>query len=164
MCLDTPFCAVERMLPHYCVAHHADAYEFWGATWLTYDPWKFGWHAYIPQSDTPGKNYFVRYPDGDGYLIYPGVPGRFKGPVTSIRLEAARDGVEDFSYLKRLERLAAVPNGKHAAAAQELLSKFRALVSIPNAGGRHSTRILPEPEIIGTLRHEAGELLNSVGE
>ena len=164
MCLDTPFCAVERMLPHYCIAHHADAYEFWGATWLTYDPWKFGWHAYIPQSDTPGKDYYVRYPDGDGYLIYPGVPGRFKGPVTSIRLEAARDGVEDFSYLKRLERLAAIPNGKHAVAVRELLSRFRAFVSIPNAGGRFSTRILPEPEKLDALRHEAGELLSSIGE
>ena len=159
MCLDTPYCAVERMLPHYCAAFHAEAYEFWGSTWLTYDPWKFGWHAYIPQSDTPGKHYFVRYPDGDGYLIYPGVPGRFKGPVTSVRLEAARDGVEDFSYLKRLERLAGGGDPR-AERAKALLAEFRALVTIPNAGGRHSTRILPEPEKIGQLRRKAGDLLS----
>ena len=159
MCLDTPYCAVERMLPHYCAAHHAEAYEFWGSTWLTYDPWKFGWHSYIPQSDTPGRHYFVRYPDGDGYLIYPGVPGRFKGPVTSVRLEAARDGVEDFSYLKRLERLAA-GNDPRAERAKTLLAEFRALVTIPNAGGRYSTRILPEPEKIGILRRAAGDLLS----
>ena len=159
MCLDTPYCAVERMLPHYCAAFHAEAYEFWGSTWLTYDPWKFGWHSYIPQSDTPGKHYFVRYPDGDGYLIYPGVPGRFKGPVTSVRLEAARDGVEDFSYLKRLERLAD-GNDPRAERAKALLAEFRALVTIPNAGGRYSTSILPEPEKIGILRRKAGDLLN----
>ena len=159
MCLDTPYCAVERLLPHYCRAFDAEAYEFWGATWLTYDPWRYGWHSYIPQTDTPGKSYFVRYPDGDGYLIYPGVPGRFKGPVTSVRLEAARDGVEDFSYLKALERVAA-GGGPRAQAAAALLKDFAALVTIPNAGGRYSTRILPEPELIGRLRRRAGELLD----
>jgi hypothetical protein len=35
MCTDTPYCAVERLLPHYCFKYHARAYEFWGATWLT---------------------------------------------------------------------------------------------------------------------------------
>ncbi|MCQ2393706.1 MAG: DUF4091 domain-containing protein [Kiritimatiellae bacterium] len=158
-CLDTPYCAVERLLPHYCVAFQAEAYEFWGATWLTYNPWKFGWHAFIHQTDTPGDSYYVRYPNGDGYLIYPGIPGRIQGPSSCVRLEAARDGVEDFSYLKALERLAA-KSGPNAEAAKALLAKFRALVSIPNAGGRHSTQILPEPEKINLYREEAGELLS----
>ena len=158
MCLDTPYCAVERLLPHYCMAYDAEAYEFWGATWLTYDPWARGWHRYIPQSDTPGQHYYVRYPDGDGYLMYPGVPGRFRGPVTSVRLEAARDGVEDFSYLKALRRLAA-GEGDRAARARALLADFAALVTIPNAGGRYSTRILPEPERLGALRLRAGAIL-----
>ena len=159
MCLDTPYCAVERLLPHYCTAFHAEAYEFWGATWLTYDPWKFGWHAYIPQTDTPGKHYYVRYPDGDGYLMYPGIPGAFKGPVTSVRLEAARDGVEDFSYLQALKRLAAA-DGERGEQAAALLADLAALVTIPNAGGRYSTRILPVPEKVGQLRRRAGELLD----
>ena len=158
MCLDTPYCAIERMLPHYSAAHHAEAYEFWGATWLTYDPWKYGWHSYIPQSDTPGKRYHVRYPDGDGYLMYPGVKGRFKGPVTSIRLEAARDGVEDFSYLKALERLAEGATDK-AERAAALLKELRALVPIPSAGGRYSSRILPVPERLSALRLKVGALL-----
>ena len=161
MCLDTPYCAVERLLPHYSIAYDAEAYEFWGATWLTYDPWQYGWHSYIRQSDTPGKFYSVRYPDGDGYLMYPGVPGRFKGPVSSVRLEAARDGVEDFSYLKALRRLAASADGR-AARAKALLADFAALVTIPNPGGRYSSRILPEPERLGELRRRAGELLSAI--
>ncbi|MGN0846284.1 MAG: glycoside hydrolase domain-containing protein [Kiritimatiellia bacterium] len=154
MCTDTPYCAVERLLPHYAHKYGADLYEFWGATWLTYDPWKFGWHAYIRQSDTPGKTYWVRYPAGDGYLIYPPREGMEATPVSSIRMEAARDGVEDHSYL---ELLAARAKSNPAAAA--LLEEYRALVTIPNAGGRHSTHILPEPEKIGALRLRAGELL-----
>ncbi len=154
MCTDTPYCAVERLLPHYAQKFGADLYEFWGGTWLTYDPWKYGWHAYIRQSDTPGKTYWVRYPAGDGYLIYPPKEGGTE-PVTTIRMEAARDGVEDFCYL---ELLAARAKSDPAAAA--LLAEFRELVSIPNAGGRHSTRILPVPEKVGELRLRAGDLLS----
>ena len=158
MCTDTPYCAVERLLPHYARAYGADAYEFWGCTWLTYDPWKFGWHSYIRQSDTPGRTYWVRYPAGDGFLIYPPHEGGTE-PVSTIRLEAARDGVEDYNYLVQLERLAA-EKGPRAAEAARLVDEFRALVSIPNAGGRYSTRILPEPEKLASLRLRAGELLS----
>ncbi|MDR2849406.1 MAG: DUF4091 domain-containing protein, partial [Verrucomicrobiota bacterium] len=154
MCTDTPFCAVERLLPHYCFQYGADAYEFWGVNWLTYDPWRFGWHRYIPQSSTPGESYSVRYPNGDGYLLYPGAPLGLKEPVTSIRLEAARDGVEDYEYLKLLKARA----GRDPAAAA-LLAEFAALVDIPNAGGRFSTRILPDPAKLTALRLRAGALL-----
>ena len=154
MCTDTPYCAVERLLPHYAQKYGADLYEFWGSTWLTYDPWKYGWHAYIRQSDTPGKTYWVRYPAGDGYLIYPPKEGGTE-PVTTIRMEAARDGVEDFCYLELLAERA-----KSDPAAAALLAEFRALVSIPNAGGRHSGHILPEPERINALRLRAGDLLS----
>ena len=158
MCTDTPYCAVERMLPLYARAFGADAYEFWGCTWLTYDPWKFGWHSYIRQSDTPGKTYWVRYPAGDGFLIYPPHEGGTE-PVSTIRLEAARDGVEDYNYLVLLDRMAAGTDARAAEAAR-LAGEFRALVSIPNAGGRYSTRILPEPEKLASLRLRAGELLS----
>ncbi len=162
MCTDTPYCAVERLLPHYAYAYHAEAYEFWGCTWLTYNPWRFGWHRYIHQVSTPGEYYYVRYPNGDGYLIYPGAEaGSAGGPVTSIRLEAARDGVEDYAYLHLLEALAAKP-GEAAKEAAELLAAFRQLVTIPNAGGRYSTAILPEPERLGILRERAGNLLDRV--
>lgn len=53
-----------------------------------------------------------------------------------------------------------VPAGAKAQAAAALLKDFAALVTIPNAGGRYSTRILPEPEQIGRLRRRAGELLD----
>ena len=80
MCIDTPYCAVERLLPHYCFKYGAEAYEFWGIDWLTYDPYARGWHSYIEQSDQPGNSYYVRYPNGDGYLAYPGAPIGHAGP------------------------------------------------------------------------------------
>ncbi|MBQ8401372.1 MAG: DUF4091 domain-containing protein [Clostridia bacterium] len=40
---------------------------------------------------------------GDGSMVYPGRPVGIDGPCSSIRLEAVRDGVEDFAYLKLAE-------------------------------------------------------------
>jgi hypothetical protein len=150
MCTDTPYCAVERLLPHYCFKYGAEAYEFWGVDWLTYDPYEFGWHRFIHQSDQPGKSYYVRYPNGDGYLAYPGAPIGHPGPVTSVRLEQAREGCEDYEYLHLLrERLAAAKNtGRAAEAAEQVLAQAQELVTIPNAGGRQSTRILPDPDAV----------------
>ncbi|MCK9222544.1 MAG: DUF6067 family protein [Limnochordia bacterium] len=45
----------------------------------------------------PGAN-------GDGYLVYPGTEYGINGPIGSIRLEAIRDGNEDYEYLWLLER------------------------------------------------------------
>ncbi len=39
-------------------------------------------------------------PPGDSHIVYPGK----RGPLSSIRLEALRDGVEDFELLKLLEK------------------------------------------------------------
>lgn len=154
MCTDTPYCAVERLLPHYCFHFGAEAYEFWGVSWYTYDPFRFGWHAYIPQSDQPGKSYWVRYPNGDGFLLYPGNLVGHRGPLSSIRLEQAREGVEDYEYLyllrERLDR--AKSRGVDVGRALEALRRAAGLVSIPNAGGRYSTRILPEPQRVYEIR------------
>jgi hypothetical protein len=154
MCTDTPYCAVERLLPHYCFKYGADAYEFWGIAWLTYDPYRYGWHAYIHQSDQPGKSYWVRYPNGDGFLLYPGKPIGHGGLVSSIRLEQAREGVEDYEYLYLLRGLIAQAKaaGRDAAGAEKALEQAAALVTIPNAGGRYSSKILPDPAALYTAR------------
>ncbi len=160
MCLDTPFLAVERLLPHYCFAHGAQAYEFWGCTWLTYDPYEFGWHSYIHQSESPGQSTWVRYPNGDGYLIYPGAPKGIKAPVSSIRLEQAREGVEDYEYLYLLKELARAKNDADAARLGEEAAE---LVRIPNAGGRYSTKILPEPAKVFELRSKLADAIERLG-
>lgn len=161
MCLDTPYCAVERLLPYYCFRYGAEAYEFWGAAWTTYDPYRFGWHAYISQSDKPGNRYWVRYPNGDGFLIYPGKPIGREEPVPTIRLAQAREGVEDYEYLAMLREV--IDRGKAAgqdvAEAEAALRAAVELVSIPNVGGRYSTKILPDPDAVLRVRRAAGDAL-----
>lgn len=162
MCLDTPYCAVERLLPYYCFKYGVEAYEFWGVSWLTYDPYRFGWHAFIYQTSEPGRSYWVRYPNGDGFLVYPGRPLGYDGPVSSIRLEQAREGVEDFEYLYLLRGQIeqAGQAGRPAAelaAAQQALDDAMSLVTIPNAGGRYSTKILPDPAVLDQVRRRVAE-------
>jgi hypothetical protein len=164
MCTDTPYCAVERLLPHYCFKYGVEAYEFWGISWLTYDPYKFGWHSYIYQSGQPGEATWVRYPNGDGFLAYPGGPIGHSGPVSSVRLEQAREGVEDYEYLYLLRDLTANAKaaGRDTSQAEATLRAAESLVTIPNAGGRYSTRILPDPERVLRVKQAVARAIEAL--
>ncbi len=165
MCTDTPLCATERLLPHYCWKYGAQAYEFWGVGWLTYDPYRFGWHSYIHQSGEPGKTTWVRYPNGDGFLLYPGKPIGREGPISSIRLEQAREGVEDYEYLWLLnERLVkAKQAGRDTSAAEAALAEAARLVEIPNAGGRYTSRNLNDPDEVLRVKRLLGTAIEQLG-
>jgi hypothetical protein len=173
MCLDTPVCAVERLLPHYCFKYGVEAYEFWGAAWLTNDPYKFGWHAYIPQTDEPGVFYWIRYPNGDGFLLYPGDPIGYDGIVSTVRFEQAREGIEDYEYLYLLRSLVtkakatadgASPAERAAAVAsgEKAIEQATALVSIPNAGGRYSSKVLPNPALLYRARADVAKAIEQL--
>jgi len=161
MCLDTPYCAVERLLPWLCWKYGVAAYEFWGVNWWTYDPWDRGWHTFISQSDDGAKYYYVRYPNGDGYLTYPGKHVGVDGPVSSIRLEQAREGIEDFEYFRLLDELLEKgrARGLSVREAEAVRAEAAAFVSIPNKGGRYSTSLLPDPDAVPRLRARLGEAI-----
>jgi hypothetical protein len=157
---------VERLLPHYCFKYGAEAYEFWGIDWLTYDPYEFGWHAFRLHNFGPERDpTYVRYPNGDGFLAYPGHPIGHDGPVSSVRLEQAREGVEDYEYLFLLRSLVDQGRkaGQEALAGVQALEQAAALVEIPNAGGRHSTRILPDPDAVFDAKESVARAIEELG-
>ena len=164
MCLDTPYCAIERLLPWYCWKYGVVGYEFWGVNWWTYDPWERGWHRFISQSSDGVEFFHVRYPNGDGYLTYPGARVGVDGPVSSVRLEQAREGIEDYEYLALLDRLIAQakPRGIDTAAAEKARTAAQALVDIPNRGGRYSTAILPDPDAVPRRRAALAEAIQGL--
>lgn len=41
--------------------------------------------------------------NGDGYLLYPGLRYGIEGPIGTVRLEAIRDGLEEYEYLRYLD-------------------------------------------------------------
>ena len=49
--------------------------------------------------------YFTTGTYGDGILLYPGVRYGMLEPVGSVRIEYIRDGIEDFMYLRMVERI-----------------------------------------------------------
>ncbi|MBC7326845.1 DUF4091 domain-containing protein [bacterium] len=164
MCIDTPYCAIERLLPHLCFHYGVEAYEFWGIDWLTYNPYEFGWHAYIPQSESPTHFYYIRYPNGDGYLAYPGKLIGYNGFVSSVRMEQAGEGVEDYEYLYLLRELVdkGLREGKDVSEGKKALELAGQLVTIPNSGGRLSTKLLPNPEKVYEVRDAIANAIEKI--
>lgn len=166
MCTDTPTCAIERLLPHYAFKYGASAYEFWGVDWLTYDPYQRGWHQFLMHDFGPGvPKEYVRYPNGDGFLAYPPGPRKLDRPVTSVRLEQAREGMEDYEILTLLRRAieTARKSGKPTASAEKALAMAQALVSSPCDIGRYSTRILPSPDRVPAVKAAAAAAIEALG-
>ena len=141
-----------------------EAYEFWGFAWLTYDPFRFGWHSYIHQTSEPGNSYWIRYPNGDGFLLYPGAAIGWQGIVSSVRFEQAREGAEDYGYLYLLRQLIAKADaaGRDVTAARQTLTEAGQLVDIPNDGGRYSTKILPDPHKVYEVRQTLAAAIESL--
>lgn len=153
-CTDTPFLAFERMLPYFCFKYGASEYEFWAANWHTLDPYRYGWHRFHRQSSSPGVWYWMRYPNGDGTMIYPGQPVGVDGLVSSTRLKLAREGVEDYEFMVALERLIDQRDseGVDTTAARQALDRARDLVTLPAADGRYTTGYTPDPDELMEIR------------
>lgn len=75
--------------------------------------WGFNWWGENPFGEPNPK-----LPPGDTHISYPGE----KGPLPSLRLEAMRDGLEDYEYLKLLEE--EILNVKHKLGGKALNLPF----------------------------------------
>jgi hypothetical protein len=73
-----------------------DGFLYWNATYYDRLPEKDPWKCL----DTFGDDIY-----GDGILIYPGDPVGVDGPVASLRLKIARDGVDDIELFYLAEAL-----------------------------------------------------------
>ncbi len=80
-----------RMLAWQLYRYDLDGLLYWSTTYWrqTKDPYQ----DIATVKDISPKIY------GDGSLLYPGAKFGIDGPVTSIRLECIRDGLEDYEYL-----------------------------------------------------------------
>jgi hypothetical protein len=98
-------------------------------------------------------------------LVYPGHPVGYDRPLSTIRLEQAREGMEDYEYLYLLRQLMAKAKaaGKDTAAAAQALARAERLVTIPNAGGCYSSKILPDPDELYLLREQVGMAIEGLG-
>ncbi len=81
--------------------------------------------------------------NGDGQLIYPGP----NGPLSSIRLECIRDGIEDYEDPYLLNELTEHARGKDVAEARKLLAVDSRVV-------KSLTDFTTDPQVILSARHE----------
>jgi hypothetical protein len=164
MCTDTPYLGFERMLPYFCFKYGSEGYEFWGADWYTFDPYNYGWHRFNRESQVPGQYAWTRYPNGDGFLFYPGGPVGVSSLVPSLRLILIRQGVEDFEYMYYLNSLITIAksDGKDISEAEMALETARGLVTIPSPEGRYSTKTLPDPYAVLPARAKVAEAIEGL--
>lgn len=85
--------------------------------------------------------------------------------MSSIRLEQAREGVEDYEYLYLLrQRIAEARRaGRDVGPAEKALAAAADLVPIPNAGGRYSSKVLPNPDAVPEVRSRLAEAIERLG-
>jgi len=111
--------------------------------WLA-DGWSKGWPS-----------------NGDGMLFYP-------GPISSLRFEAIRDGIEDWEGLQVLaDGVAAVRNRKHPEKDKDLIAQAEVMLKVRDeivAGfdqyTRRADRLLAEREALGELLARLAPLAN----
>ena len=74
-----------QMIPMLTLKHNVKGYVRW---------------AYCNWTDNPIKNPVFNYNQGDEYIVYPGK----KGPISTIRWELFKEGVEDYELLALIKR------------------------------------------------------------
>jgi len=104
-----------------------------------------------------------RWNAGDGRFIYPpeaatGVQREpvLDGPVSSIRWEMLRDGVEDFEYLAMLRRLLTQKRGELPAAEA---ARYEALLEVPSSISASLTSYTRDPAPIEARRREIAQAI-----
>jgi hypothetical protein len=90
---------------------------------------------------------------GEGSWIYPGADG----PITSIRFENFRDGLEDFEYYRLLED--AITDATRMGAPPDIVDQARALLAIPDELVRSLTDFTRSPESLAQHRLEVAEAI-----
>ncbi len=86
------------------------------------------------------------------------VPGQH-GPLRSLRLEAVRNGIEDYEYMARLKEFADSAPPEIAAAARKLMRKAENLARLPENGGI-TVIVNLDPKAFDDWHREAWDLLN----
>jgi hypothetical protein len=124
-----------RLLPWMTWQQGLDGYLRWAyAFWPprpdgSYDPFNYlRWDFDREWGDWP-------WPSGDMFLVYPGDDGR---PLSSVRWEMLRQGIQDYEYLARLQKKADESDPASGGTLRQALEQAVALVT--RGFNRYTTR------------------------
>ncbi|MBQ8685660.1 MAG: DUF4091 domain-containing protein [Clostridia bacterium] len=115
--------------------------------------------AYMDIEDYYGED-AIRYPrgNGDGFLLYPGKKYGIDGPVGSMRLEAIRDGVEDFELLYALKNAYKEKSESVNASADNVDFAIDQMIASMTESIYNGTRVLTTTETFQKARATLFEL------
>ena len=152
-----------RVLPWMNWKYDIGGFLYWSAIWFGEDNLKGDspeakwphrpWVAATYSTEWEGKRHIF---NGDGQFIYPGPDGT---ALSSIRLEALRDGMEDYEYLYLLDRGLAML--EKAKLSPELVAEGRAWLAGQQVV-RSFTDWAHEPDTLFAAREEVGSLVERV--
>ncbi|MFC4596741.1 glycoside hydrolase domain-containing protein [Cohnella hongkongensis] len=89
-----------RLLSWMQMQHHIEGNLYWSTTIFQ----KYNGARYVDRDVWSDPMAFAGGANGDGFLMYPGYDYGIHGPVPTIRLEAIREGMEDYEYLRLLQQ------------------------------------------------------------
>ncbi len=132
------------------VLHHGQNFRPDPADRWPNRPWDPSWACSI--GDVGGAC-TVAPCQGGGQLVYPGPDG----PIGSMRLESIRDGIEDYEYLRLLERRsAALARKRSTPARQKLLRASQRILAAARRAARDSNNWEQDGQKLLTLRSKIG--------
>ena len=97
---------------------------------------------------------FYYRPDGDGTLIYPGPDG----PLSTVRLDAIRDGLEDYEYYWLLERLVGKAEAK-GLGGSKLVRTAKAMLAVPDVVMESLSEYTEDPESLAAHRYGVAQAI-----
>ncbi|KAA3603907.1 MAG: DUF4091 domain-containing protein [Calditrichaeota bacterium] len=113
-----------------------------------------------------GENEKGPWGNGDGRFIYPpesvfsnSDSPNFEKPVSSIRLEVLRDGIEDYEYLVILEKLV---SENFSRLSKEKLNYYKNLLEVPDSISKGLTEFTKTPEPILKRRDEIAKAIEEL--
>ena len=134
-----------------------------GAAAQKYKPDGFVYHrvdGWRNENDVVGKKKFVQWepfygqPDGDGLLIYPGP----EGPLSTIRLDNIRDGLEDYEYYWLLDQL--VKKAEAKGLGEEKIVRFaKAMLAVPDKVLRSLSDYTEDPQALSEHRYRVAQAI-----
>ena len=94
---------------------------------------------------------------GDGGWICAGKDG----PITTIRFENFRDGLEDYEYYQLLEQ--AIAQAKKRGLSQTLIDRAQSMLTVPDGIVRTLTAFTRDPELLAQHRLRIAETIEALG-
>jgi len=139
-------------------------YDMSGYLHYAYNWWQ------LPDNETPWKQVqYKKYSSGDAWVVYPPRDKTIRAPISSLRWETFRDGLEDYEYFVLLKNsveamqksLVDMTDSAEAGYLKLSLAEGQALLDLLNAQIKSKTEYPRDPLQIEDIRIKIGVWLSA---